>query len=195
MTAERAPDEERPRVRREHGEEHRHHSPEAELGDVADEQEAADPRSHPRDAEQRDAERRRRGLPHSPEAVDDEREHEGREQPAEHPLDPAELEPEQRRDEAEVAPEHERPKLARHHVQLVEREQAADEREPEQPPATEVDEPDDERQEDRRHEDTREQGAHRAPNRRPRLAYSSTAARSRSSPKSGQRVSSNTSSA
>ena len=73
--------------------------------------------------------------------------------------------------------------------------QAADEREPEEPPAAEVDEPDDERQEDRRHEDAGEQGAHRAPNRRPRLAYSSTAARSRSSPKSGQSVSSKTSSA
>ena len=74
MPPERASDEERARVRGEDGEQHRHHGPEAELGDVADEQEAADARPDPGDPEQRDAERRRRGLPHAPEAVDDESE-------------------------------------------------------------------------------------------------------------------------
>ncbi len=107
------------------------------------------------------AERRRRRLPHASEPVDDEREDERRQKPAEHPVDPAELKPEQRHDEAEVAAEHERAELARHHVQLVQREQAADEREPDEPPAAEVDEPDDERQQDRSDEDPRREGAHR----------------------------------
>ena len=153
------------------------------------------PRTNPRDAEDGDAERRRRRLPDSSEPVHDEREDERRQQPAEHPVDAPELEAEQRRDEAEVAAEHERPQLPRHHVELVQREEAADEREPEQPPAAEVDEPDDDGQQDGRDQDPREERAHRAPNLRPRLVYSSTAARSRSSPKSGQYVSSNTSSA
>ena len=46
----------------------------------------------------------------------------------------------------------------------MQREQAADEREPEEPPAAQVDEADDERQEERRDEDPREHGTHRAPN-------------------------------
>ena len=125
----------------------------------------------------------------------DEGEEERREDPAEHPLETTELQAEKRHDEPEIATEDERPQPAPHDVQLVEREQAARQREPEQPPAAQIDEPDDERQEQRCDEDPREQGIHRAPNRRPRLAYSSTAARSRSSPKSGHSVSSKTSSA
>src|SRR5262249_28778545 len=58
-----------------------------------------------------------------------------------------------------------------------------------------VDDPDDERQQDGCDQDARGEGAHLAPNLRPRRAYSSTAAPSRSSPKSGQSVSSKTSSA
>ena len=97
VAAERAPDEERPRVGREHGEEDRHDRPEAELGDVADEEQAADARSDPRDAEQRDAERRRRRLPHAAEAVDDEREHEASRAARRASTSmPAELKPEQR---------------------------------------------------------------------------------------------------
>ncbi len=107
--------------------------------------------------------------------------------PADHPREVSELESEQRKGEARVACDHERPALSRHAVQLVEGKQAGDEREAEEPPAAQVDEADDDRQEDRSDEDPRERaGSHRAPNLRPRRAYSSSAARSSSSPKSGQ---------
>ncbi len=76
--------------------------------------------------------------------------------------------------EPEVAAQHERPERPRHDVELVEREQAADEREREEPPAAEVHEADHEREQDRDDEDAGEQRTHRAPNRRARLAYSST---------------------
>jgi hypothetical protein len=81
MASEGPADEERARIRREDREQHRHDGPEPELGDVAHEQETADPGSDPRDAEDGDPERRRRRLPHASEPVDDERQHERREQP------------------------------------------------------------------------------------------------------------------
>ena len=195
MASERASDEERARVGREHGEEHSHDRPEPELRDVANQQEAPDPGPDPGDAEQRDPEGGRCGLPDTAEPVDDECEDEGREQTAEHPLEPAQLQSQQRQREPEVAAEDERPEVANHGVQLVQREQPSDQREAEEPPPAQVDEADDQREQDRRDEDAREQRAHLAPNLRARLAYSSSADRSRSSPKSGHSVSSKTSSA
>ena len=69
---------------------------------------------------------------------------------------------EQREDEAEVAREHERAQLPRDPVELVQRDEAAGEREPEEPPAAEVDDADDEREQDRDDRDPRPERAHTA---------------------------------
>jgi hypothetical protein len=76
------------------------------------------------------------------------------------------LQREQRHDVTEIPAQDERPQLTGHGVQLVEREEAADEAEREEPPATEVDERDNGRQEDGDDEDAREEGAHRRFDRR-----------------------------
>ena len=109
MPAEGAPDEERSGVGGENREEHSHDRPEPVVGDVADEEQAADPRADPGDAEDRHAERRRRGLAEPREAVDGEREDERREEPRQHPVGTAELQAEQHAGEPEVAAQHERP--------------------------------------------------------------------------------------
>src|SRR5919197_2066924 len=77
----------------------------------------------------------------------------------------------------------------------MQRDHGSDGEEHEQPPAAEVDEPEDERQPDGPDEQPRDERTHRPPKRRRRLAYSSSAERSSSFPKSGHRVSTNTSSA
>ena len=83
MPSERAPDEERAGIGREYGEENGHRRPEAVLRDVAHEQQAAKTSTHPRHPEQRQAERRRGGLPYAPDREVDEGEEERREDPAE----------------------------------------------------------------------------------------------------------------
>ena len=164
-------------------------------GSRAEQQQVAEPERDPGGAEHRRGDRDRGRLARLGDAVEQEREQQREDEAAEHPRRPAELRAEQRRERARVAGEHERPQPARHHVELVQRDERRDEREAEEPPAAQPDEPEHDGHADDRDEEPRDELVHRPPNRRRRLAYSSSACRSSASPKSGQSVSTKTSSA
>ena len=81
---------------------------------------------------------------------------------------------------------------ARHAEELVQRERARDQREHEHGDPAQVHRAERHRREQRCDEHAAEEVAHRAPKRRRRPAYSASAARSGSSPKSGHSVGVNT---
>ena len=81
--------------------------------------------------------------------------------PRERPVRAAELGSEQGGDRAEIPGEDDRPQRPRHPVQLVQRDQRGDEGEPEQRPAAEVHQPEDERDPGGRDQDPRPERAHR----------------------------------
>ena len=85
--------------------------------------------------------------------------HDGREDAADHPGDLPHLGAEQGQDQAHVPTEHERTEAAAHHVELVERDQPADERRGEEPPAAEPDDAEDHRQQDAAQTTMRDQKA------------------------------------
>src|SRR6476620_1873904 len=157
-----------------------------------------EPAPDPGDTEQGRRELGDSVLPDARDEERDERDRQRREDPGQEPRHAAELRSEQRQHETGVAAEHHRVQPPRHPVEPVEREEPAYERQGEEPPAARPDDPEYERQEDQRDQDSREERIHarsRAPKRRLRIAYSSTAARRSSASKSGQSVSVKTSSA
>src|SRR4029079_14061155 len=145
-------------------------------------------------AEDRGTDRRGRGRASPRDKEEEEREHERCEEAADHPLDAAELRPHERTDAAAVAGEHERTQGPRHRVELVQRNDAPERDEREQPPAAEPERAEHDRRTDRHDQQARQEAAQRPPKRRRRLAYSATAARRSSGPKSGQSLSVKTSS-
>src|SRR3990172_4034123 len=164
------------------------------MGDGADEQQAAESAPDPQNAEQRRAEGGRRGRPRVREPEDEERAEQRGEHPAEEPGNAPELDAQEREGEAHVSREHERTELPGDPVELVQGDDPARDRETEQPPASEIDEADDERQQNRHNHEARHERGHRAPNLLRRCSYSSRAARSSSGPKSGHSASRKTSS-
>ena len=161
-------------------------------------------------AEHRPADRDRRRLPRVGEALEQERERRPSRTGSRRPRrTPPACGGDQRQHEPEVAGDHDRPQRARHRVELVQREQPDDAGEHAQPPAAEPDDPEHERQadqrrrapatrgcSDRRHRDVGKRGQ-RPPKRRLRRAYTAerVSRRCASGPKSGQSVSTKTSSA
>src|SRR5207342_1476818 len=182
------------RIRGEDAEEHRHHRPEPVLGNVAHEQEEREPSADPHDAQQRRAEGGGRRRPRVRQPEEDEREEERRKQASEEPGNAAELHAEQGEGESDVTGENERAELTCEEVELVQGDEPAGESQAEEPPVAEVDDADAERQKDRDDEKPGDERRHRAPNRRCRLAYSSSARRKSSARKSGHSTSVNTSS-
>ena len=121
--------------------------------------------------------------------MEDEGEHERREEAAEQPHDAAGLCAAERENHAAVDGGRERPQGPRGRDELVHSDEGSDGDEREKPPAPEPQHAEHERQADRRDHDPGGSIAHRPPNLRRRRAYSSIAVRSSSGPKSGHRVS------
>src|SRR6266550_2301852 len=121
--------------------------------------------------------------------MEDEGEHERREETAEQPYDSSLLRAEKREQRARVDRGGERPQRPRGGHELVHGDTRRDGEEREQPPASEPQHAEHERQADRRDQQTGGEIGHLPPNLRRRRAYSSIAVRSSSGPKSGQRVS------
>ena len=108
---------------------------------VADSIRRCEPACDPDDAEQRQRDRGAGRRSRIRESEDDERDEHGGEQAADEPRACLRApRPTQREHEPDVAAEDERAEPPRDHVELVERQEAADEREREQPPAAEPDE-------------------------------------------------------
>src|SRR3954452_7611491 len=175
-------------------EQHRDEREPTVLRQVSEEEEegeaAADPqRAHHGWADSGSRRRTRLG-----DRFEQEREREGRKDPTEHPDDPGELGADQPEGRPDVPGGRERCERARHQPVLVQRHGHRDRDKREDPPAAEVDRSEHHRQQHQRDDDARGEGAHLPPNLRRRDAYSASAARRWLSSKSGQNVSTNTSS-
>src|SRR5581483_10799816 len=126
--------------------------------------------------------------------LEKEREHETRQDAADHPADSGQLRAEQAERSADVACRRERRKRPREQPVLVQRDHRRDHDDGEEPPAAEVDGAENDRQQRERDEDARKPVTHRPPNLRRRDAYSARAWRRSRSSKSGQSLSTKTSS-
>ena len=131
----------------------------AALG-VADEHEGGEPAGHPDDAEHRRPHRACEGRSCVGDPEDEEREDERAADAGEEPGCAAELRAEENEHEAGVPAEHERSEPARDHVELVEGEDPADQREREEPPVAEPDQVEHHRQQGGADENARPEGVH-----------------------------------
>ena len=185
----------RGRIPGEHREQHRERSQPPVGRDVPQQEEMREPEPDPPGAEHGDRHGDRRRLPRAAEALDQEGQGQGRHEAGHGPVELSERSSQEAGQRTEIAGQHDRPQGPSHPEELVQRDHRGDRDQPEEPPAAQVDEPEDNRQPDDRDHDPRQESAHRPPKRRCRCAYSVTARRRSSSPKSGQSRSTNTSSA
>ena len=128
----------------------------------------------PGGAEHGRGDRDRRGLSGLGDPMQEEREHDGREQPRHRPVDAAELGAQQRKNRAGVRGQDHRAQRSDHQGVLVQCQHRRHRSEREEPPSAGVHEEQHDRQTDHRDEDARHErtheGRHRPPKRRLRLA-------------------------
>src|SRR5436190_4589509 len=149
----------------------------------------------PGDPEHGDRDRNGHRLPSLRNTLEDEGQRNRGQKAGRHPRDAAQLGTEQAQHEARESGQDEWAERSRHSIELVQRDQPAGQRERPEPPAAEVHQSKHGGEQDSADDDPRPERAHLPPKRRSRLAYSISAARSSASPKSGQGVSTKTSSA
>ena len=130
----------------------------------------AEAEADPRGAEHGRSDRNGRRRPRLREGVQHKREHERREEAAEHPDEASRARPGKRECHAEIRRGRERPQRPGHRHELVDRDQRGHENDRVQPPAAEPHHAENERQADGAHEQTGDESAHRPPNLRRRCA-------------------------
>ena len=139
MAADGSPNDIGSGVVREDGNQHREDGKAAVVGYRSEQDERSEPTAHPDDAEQRERHRSCCRRSRVRKAEDDEGDENRRKNASEDPRDLTCLGADQRQNEPDVAAEQDRSQAPPHHVQLVQRHQAAGDGERDQPPAAEPD--------------------------------------------------------
>ena len=181
-------------VRDEDGEEDRDERQPAVGVELAHEEQVSEAEADPRSAEDRRRDCDRRRLPCLRHRREDEAEDEREQEAGDHPVRAGDLRAAERRQRTAVAGEDEGPQWTGEAIELVEGDQPSHRDQREEEPAPEIGAAEDDRETGRHDGKPRDQWAHRPPKRRRRPAYSARACRRCRSPKSGQSVSTNTSS-
>ena len=158
------------RVRGEDREEHGEDRKPSVVGDAAQQEDGREAEADPRRAERRRRHRHGEGLPRLGDPLQQEREHDRRQEAADHPDRAAELCTEQEQQHPRVPREDQRPQRPRHPVELVQGDQAGRGRERPEPPAAEPNEAQHRGQPDGRDQDPAPERIHRPPKRRRRCA-------------------------